>query len=107
MKPLLEANHTSDTRTILYGVPQIPKHDPDDEFHVITQALAKQQPDLLYLQVDPMPYITRSRYMAHKCALNEVEDYDVKGVDDFNHPHPYQWEEAVVNLMTLDSIRAN
>jgi len=27
LNPLLEANHTTDTRTHLFGVPQIPKSD--------------------------------------------------------------------------------
>ena len=45
--------------------------------------------------------------MSHKCALNDVEDYDRKGVQDFNYPCPYTWEEAVVNLVTIDMIRAN
>jgi hypothetical protein len=29
--------------------------------------------------------------MAHKCALNEVEDYDVKAVKNLNFPAPYSW----------------
>ena len=45
--------------------------------------------------------------MAHKCALNEVEDYDVKGVVDLQDPVLGTWEEAVVNLVTLDMLRAN
>jgi hypothetical protein len=45
--------------------------------------------------------------MSHKCALNEVEDYDIKAVQNLNHPFPYTWQEAVVNLVTLDMLRAN
>ena len=45
--------------------------------------------------------------MSHKCALNEVEDYDVKGVEDLNYPCPYSWEEAVVNTITIDMLRTN
>jgi hypothetical protein len=54
-----------------------------------------------------MPYLTRQRYMSHKCALNGVEDYDVKAIVDFNEPYPLTWEETVVNLLTLDMIEAN
>ena len=64
-------------------------------------------PDLIFLQMEPMPYITRQRYMAHKCALNEVEDYSVKAVENLNDPKPLTWEECVVNLLTLDMLRAN
>ena len=64
-------------------------------------------PDLIFLQMEPMPYITRQRYMAHKCALNEVEDYSVKAVENPNDPKPLTWEECVVNLLTLDMLRAN
>ena len=45
--------------------------------------------------------------MAHKCALNEVEDYDERAIEDLNDPKPATWEEAVVNLITLDMLRAN
>lgn len=57
--------------------------------------------------MDPMPYIVRQRFMAHKCAMNEVEDYDLKAVKNLNFPAPYTWQEAVVNLLTLDMLRAN
>jgi len=45
--------------------------------------------------------------MSHKCALNEVEDYDERAIDDLMEPKPATWEEAVVNLITLDMLRAN
>lgn len=45
--------------------------------------------------------------MAHKCALNEVEDYDPRAVTNMNFPAPYSWQEAVVNLVTIDMLRAN
>jgi hypothetical protein len=45
--------------------------------------------------------------LAHKCALHEIEDYHKKAVDDFNHPFPQTWQEAVVNLITIDMLRAN
>lgn len=54
-----------------------------------------------------MPYIVRQRYISHKCALNEVDDYSVKAVDNLNFPAPYTWQECVVNLLTLDMLRAN
>ena len=54
--------------------------------------------------------------MSHKCALHEyvlpfnlfsVEDYDKKAIDNFNFPFPMSWEEAVVNLVIFDMLRAN
>ena len=75
-----------------------------DFFH---QTIASVEPDLIFLQMEPMPFITRQRYMSHKCAMHEVEEYSLKGVPDFGHPNPYSWEEAVVNLITIDMIRAN
>ena len=45
--------------------------------------------------------------MSHKCALNEVEDYDERAIEDLMEPKPATWEEAVVNLITLDMLRAN
>ena len=54
-----------------------------------------------------MPYITRQRYMSHKCAMQGVEEYDIKGVQNLNFPAPYSWQEAVVNLITIDMLRTN
>ena len=31
----------------------------------------------------------------------------MKAVENLNHPAPYTWQEAVVNLLTLDMLRAN
>ena len=64
-------------------------------------------PDLIFLQMESMPYMVRQRYMSHKCALNEVEDYNTKAIDDLQAPKPLTWEEAVVNLLILDMLRAN
>jgi hypothetical protein len=36
-----------------------------------------------------------------------VEDYDKKAIDNFNVPFPMTWEEAVVNLVVFDMLRAN
>ena len=54
-----------------------------------------------------MNYIMRQRFMAHKCAIHEVEDYDIRGVDNIQYPRPYSWDECVVNLVTMDMLRAN
>ena len=36
-----------------------------------------------------------------------MEDYDIGAVENLNEPRPGTWEEAVVNLVTLDMLRAN
>lgn len=74
---------------------------------MFTEAIGSSMPDLIYLQMDPMPFVVRQRYMAHKCALHGVEEYDERGVKNLNFPAPYTWQEAVVNLVTLDMLRAN
>jgi hypothetical protein len=90
LKPLLEANHTTDTQTHVFGIPQIPKSDGSLK-HIFTEATGKNRPDLIFLQLDPMPFIVRQRYISHKCALNKVEDYDEKAVPNLNFPAPYTW----------------
>jgi len=45
--------------------------------------------------------------MAHKCALKEVEDYDVKGIETIDPLKPLSWEECVVNLVVLDMLKEN
>ena len=42
--------------------------------------VAQHMPDLILLQMDPMPYITRQRYMSHKVAMHGVEDYSTKAI---------------------------
>lgn len=39
--------------------------------------------------------------------LFSVEDYDRKAIDNLNFPFPMTWEEAVVNLVVFDMLRAN
>lgn len=75
--------------------------------NLFTEAVGKTQPDLIFLQLDPMPFVVRQRYISHKCALHEVEDYNIKGVQNLNYPYPYTWQEAIVNLITIDMLRAN
>lgn len=57
--------------------------------------------------MEPMPYITRQRFLSHKCALNGLEDYDIKGVENLNDPSPVSWEEAIVSPLILDMSNAN
>lgn len=57
--------------------------------------------------MDPMPYITRQRFLSHKAALHELEDYSIKGVENLNEPKPVSWEECVVDLLVLDMAYAN
>lgn len=37
----------------------------------------RNRPDLIFLQIDPSPYIARQRFLAHKCALQSVDGYDI------------------------------
>ena len=45
--------------------------------------------------------------MAHKCALNQEEDYDVKAIENNDPNTPESWEETVVNLTVLDMLNHN
>lgn len=57
--------------------------------------------------MEPMAYIARQRFLSHKCALHEVEDYDTKGVENLNEPRPTSWQEAIVDPLILDMSYAN
>lgn len=98
-------DHTADTNIALYGMPQVPLESGALDYFI--DIIARHMPDVIFLQYESMPYLTRQRYMSHKCAMNDVEDYDMKAIDNLNDPHPLTWEESVVNLLTLDMIRAN
>lgn len=74
----------------MYGIPRTPSNNEDFQ-HIFLEAVGKTMPDLIFIQMDPMPYIVRQRFMAHKCAMNEVEDYDLRAVKNLNFPAPYTW----------------
>lgn len=74
---------------------------------LLNELSAKYTPDLIFIQMEPMPYIARQRFLSHKCALHEVEDYDVKAMENLNEPGPVSWEEAIVDPLILDMSYAN
>lgn len=88
----------------LVGLPFSKISDGSD---VLLSQLAQSNPDLIMIQMDPMPYITRQRYLSHKCALNGVEDYNVKSIENLNEPKPISFEESIVDLLILDMSIAN
>ncbi len=92
--------------TKLFAMPVTP-YEKSAHLDFFLEIVAENMPDLIFLQMDPMPYIVRQRYMSHKCALNGVEEYSTKAIENLNDPCPLTWEEAVVNLLTLDMLRAN
>ena len=69
---------------MLYALPQVPYQKKHIDYFL--EICAEKMPDLIFLQFEPMPYLFRQRYMAHKCAMHEVEDYDVTAMEDFQAP---------------------
>lgn len=69
--------------------------------------LFEYRPDLICLQMDPSRYIARQRFLAHKHAQQEVEDYDIKAIECTDLHCPETWEETVVSLSVLDMLRDN
>lgn len=81
----------------LYGVPRgIDTNHPKDQ-DVFIRGLRRNGPDLIFVQANPCNFMARQRFLSHKCALNDVEDYDKKGIDNLNPESPYSWEETIVN----------
>ncbi len=93
------------TRCRLYSIPK--QRMEIGFFPLILDAAYKYTPDLIFIQMEPMPYITRQRFLSHKCALKGVEDYDIKGVENLNEPRPISWEEAIIDPLVLDMSYAN
>ena len=104
IKGLPEANHGSYAQIQLYGLPPTPV---EKTIPLMQEASLGHRPEIIFLQLDPMNYLMRQRFMAHKCAMQEVEDYDIRGIPDLQYPRPHTWEECVVNLITVDMLRAN
>ena len=59
------------------------------------------------MELDPSAYIARQRFLAHKCGLKGVEEYDTKGIENIDPCAPHSWEECVINLVVLDMLREN
>ena len=51
--------------------------------------------------------MARERFMSHRCAMGEVEDYRLDGVNLIDPHMPVTWEETVVNLLTMDMQQKN
>lgn len=104
VKGIPEANHGTYAQIQLYGLPSTPV---EKTIPLMQEASIGFRPEIIFLQIDPMNYMMRQRFMSHKSALHGIEDYDVKGIEDIQYPRPFTWQEAVVNLITVDAIRAN
>jgi len=106
--PLPKSNHSEGTtdEIILYGIPKGQVNE-DPHRDILTSAMEANHPDLVFLQMNPEPWIARQRFMAHKSALKGVEDYEINGLEQMDPTVPHSWEECVVNLVVLDSLRQN
>lgn len=62
---------------------------------------------MIFLNIDPSSYIARERFMSHRCAMGEVEDYRLDGVHLIDPHKPLTWEETCVNLLSMDMLRDN
>lgn len=95
-----------DETMVLTAVPELPIKDvhKNDPF---LSVLKEYRPDLIFLQFDPMPYLARQRYVSYQLAMSGDEDYNKKSVYALDNPIPLNWEECVVNLITLDCMRQN
>lgn len=104
LKPLMNKHDSNTTKIKLIGVP---KNKLNRSTPQVLSDLSVNNPDIILLQIDPMPYIVRQRFLTHKLALHGVEDYSIEGVEDLNYSRPITWEECIVNLLTLDMAQAN
>ena len=77
-----EANH-GDSRLQLNAIPQMPQ---EKIIPVVQEACLSTKPDLVLLQMDPMNWLVRQRFMSHKHALHEIEDYDERAIEDMQFP---------------------
>jgi len=60
----------------LYGIPKGQVNE-DPHRDILTSAMEANHPDLVFLQMNPEPWLARQRFMAHKSALKGVEDYEI------------------------------
>lgn len=106
LKPLDNSNHGEGTTDEIHlvGVPLGHLPEKYETYDALSSAVERAHPDLLFLQFNPGPYMARQRFLSHKCALKEVEDYSKSGISNIDPVKPYTWEECVVNLVVLDML---
>ncbi|KAL4452933.1 hypothetical protein ABPG74_002498 [Tetrahymena malaccensis] len=109
LKPLAGCNHSegSSDEINLIGAPLGQPKEEYKDYDVLQRSLTVNNPDLLFIQMDPSPFMARQRFMAHKCALKGVEDYEVNALEQIDPLKPQSWEECVVNLTVLDMLKRN
>lgn len=83
----------------MYGVPygddwKNPKRD------IFMRSLVAHHPDLIFLQISPSAYISRQRFLSHLSAVNEVEEYSLRGIESTQLEAPDSFEECIVNLVS-------
>ena len=67
----------------------------------------RNKPDQIFQEANPCNFMARQRFLSHKSAQNEVEDYDKKSIANQNPDTPLSWEEVVVNVNVLDMLERN
>jgi len=91
----------------MFGLPKGVDIENTKKEDIWMRSLRRNKPDMVFLQMQPCNFMARQRYLAHKSALNGVEDFDVKAIENINPDVPMSWEETVVNLEVLDMLQTN
>ncbi len=98
--------NTSDEIEV-YGAPYGEDQTRYKESDVIREALARNHPDLVFLQMSPENFIARQRFLSQKSALKDIEGYNVKSLTNLNPDCPLSFQECIVNLSILDMLDQN
>lgn len=96
-----------DEKVVLYSVPEAKLEIASQSQDPFMQAMYEYKPDLIFVQLCPMNYIARQRYVSHQVAMRGDSDFNKKATFSLDNPIPLTWDECAVNLITLDSIRQN
>jgi len=63
IKGFPEANHGTNAKVQIYGLPQTPV---EKTIPLMQEASLAHRPEIIFLQLDPMNYLLRQRFMGHK-----------------------------------------
>lgn len=102
LRPLERANQSyrSSDELVIYSIPRGEDVVNIQDYKVLERGLTRVHPDLVFLQMSPENFLVRQRFLSHKSALNDVEDFDKKAIECLNPEKPETWEELVVNLVS-------
>lgn len=92
-------------RLIMYGLNESEIEVKTKEEDPLTRAIGLYNPDLILLQIDPVHYMNRLKYIASKATQKKFEWMRDPEEFELEKPIPKTWEDCKVEMAIIDVIK--